>query len=208
MKKIFTKLYCLALVLGIFHSAIASADNTTFSNEKTSVACPTMDDVIFPDDVVISDNQLELSTLTSEVRPDSLILNYGFSHEEVFPIWDDLDNCENIAWSYQDLLLDIDGEAFKVIREWTVVDWFTTDYITKEQIILNLPEGESQEHCIGVITTSVDPWSCQITNINPEDFLAPGMNYENVSMTPDGSGSFGLGNHCFVIEATIASEEF
>jgi len=186
-------------VFGIFQAATAS--------DQSNSACPTLADVNFPDDVVISDDQLELNSLTSELRPDSLILNYGFTLDEVYPTWADPDDCQNVNWSYTDLNIDIDGESFKVLRTWYVLDWLTNEFLQEYQVILNLPNGESQEYCNGTINVAVSPWSCDAVGVNPEAFLVSGFDYENVSMTPDASTEFGLGNHCVVIEATLGNEE-
>ncbi len=202
MKKLFTKLFCLCIVFGVFHSA--NANNI----DRTNVVCPTISDANYPGDIVISDDALDFTTLTDELSPSNLVLNYGFTEAETMPTYPDPDNCNNLAQTYEDIVINIDGVSFKVLRNWTVIDWFTGDINEQYQILRNLVDADDQQYCVGTVTVPVGPWVCEINGVDPESFLASGFDYDNITMTPDPSTIFGIGIHNITVEATVGSENF
>ena len=195
MKRIFTKLFSLALLLGAFQSMAFSQ----------VVSCFTLQEVAFPENLVVNDDQLIFASLIDELSPDNLIANYGFTEEQVYPMWEDLEECESIGVAYEDILFNINDESFKIIRTWTVIDWETEDIREGYQIIKNLVSLESQSFCGDEITLSVSPWTCS-TTVNPEAFLQSGFNYENVSMNPPADTEFDLGVHNVTITAVLGGD--
>ena len=206
MKKIFTKLLTFALLFGFINSTTA---NTALLSSQGSTACPTLDDVMIPGTLNVTDSTIMFSTGIQELRPEDLMENYGFSEADVLPTWEDIDDCGSIVWTYEDIAINYDDTSFKIIRKWTVLDWLTAEYIQPNQIIkINLVVG-SQSYCLDSYTASVSPWTCTAPAIGAQAFLQPGFNYENLSMTTDPPVSeFELGVYDVLITGNLGTDTF
>ncbi len=65
--------------------------------------------------------------------PENLINNYGFEEVEVSPTWPI--ECDNIAMAYSDVVINSGANLKKIIRTFTVLDWFTGSFSEFVQVI-------------------------------------------------------------------------
>lgn len=127
----------------------------------------TINDVLFPDDIMITDVDADLEDLT----PENLQINYGFTYEEVYATT--ILDCDNIATTYSDILIPA-GWGGKILRDWTALDWLTAEIGTGYQIIKLYSTPNTALACIDNVTVNVDNGSVQLI---PEDVLE-GSNYD------------------------------
>ncbi len=203
MKNFFTKMVCAFLLCNFAVQVSAAIDFDL--NEKSLVVCPTIADINLPITIEISDDTVELATANTTLSPDSLVANFGFTTAEAFVTWDDPDQCNNLALTWADQNFDLGNGNFKIIREWTVVDWDLSETTNHFQIIRNT--FGSGNYCVGVVSISVNPWDCSAF-VNSTNALAPGFNYENLVMDPPEGTALEIGIFDVLISGTVAGEDF
>ncbi len=71
---------------------------------------------------------------SNEVQPDVLMEKYGFELAEVLPLWPA--ECETLTYVYNDITFNFGGR-WKILRNFTVLNWKTEETITYAQIIKN-----------------------------------------------------------------------
>lgn len=99
------------------------------------------DDLTFPlPEIFIPDFDIEPTTLS----PEELQENYGFEWTEVMPTWPD-DECLAVAAVYEDVVIDYEEGSYKILRTFTVVDWYAFE------------EDQSTWTFVQVIKTGIDP---------------------------------------------------
>jgi len=69
-------------------------------------------------------------------------------------------DCGNIDDTYTDVEFDECGNSFKVVRQWFVIDWCTTESFTDNQIIKILDQDGPVFECPEDITLSSQPYDC------------------------------------------------
>ncbi len=118
------------------------------------------DDIFFPTtilnvEVVINDAS-EVSTV---FEPDALLARPEFDNEDVYPTFS-VPGCSNIGFSYQDNVFVVDATQgwYKVLRQWTVIDWLTTDIYNGDQIIKNY--GQPDEYICDTLPRSAPVGDC------------------------------------------------
>lgn len=140
----------------------------------------TVNDIIFPADINITDADGEVENLSV----DNLQSFYNYTYEQVYPYT--VAECNNIVTAYQDQIINT-SEGYKIIRTFTSIDWLTTDIKTKVQIIKLFTSTNTSLSCIDLVTVSVDNGNVQLF---PEDLLA-GTNYDysTISLTIEVNGN-------------------
>ncbi len=113
---------------------------------EPSGPCETVE-LNFPDEVIeISAVGVTIDNFEHNLSPQELILNYGFTADQVDVTWTINDNCYAIASSYDDLVIwgmdENSTNAFKIIRTWTILDWISGDIWEFVQIIRNVVEPQ------------------------------------------------------------------
>lgn len=203
MKKLFTKIVCTLLLCNFAIQLSAASD--FHLNDKPCVVCPTLSDVNNPITIQLSNDTIALATASTTLSPDSLVANFGFTTAEAFVTWADPDDCNNLQHTWADQNFDLGNGNFKILREWTVLDWLANETTTHYQIIRNT-FGDGN-YCVGVVTVSVDPWTCT-SFVVAANSLAPGFNYENLVLDPPEGTALNLGITDINISGTVAGVDF
>jgi len=125
-----------------------------------------IDYVIFPEDITINDSDGTYENLSIE----NLQAVYNYSYEEVHPYT--VAECDALAYAYEDVVFPSDN-IIKVVRTFTVLDWFTSSIKTETQII-KIIKSNSTLSCLANLTINI---STGVVQVFPQDVLA-GDNYD------------------------------
>lgn len=202
MKNLFTKIVCLALMCNFTAEMTASNDfNSHYFAELA--ACPTLDDVVFPPDLALSDDTITIDNIN--LTPENLVANYGFSDAEANPTWEDPDECENLEYVYTDLVLTTVEANIKILRSWNVVDFLENGTTEFTQVIdINIPPDA---YCNQVVYADSDTGTCSAV-FSLDACLVPGFNYENLSSDPVDGTILDLGLTVVTISGTVEGNDF
>jgi hypothetical protein len=80
-----------------------------------------------------------------------------------------VDNCDLIGYAYEDLILPTCGGAFKVLRTWTIVDWYSGSIQECIQVIKVVDFTPPDLVCLNQLTAALD-FSGSLT-LYPEDLI-------------------------------------
>ncbi len=80
-----------------------------------------------------------------------------------------VDNCDLIGYAYEDQYLPLAGASFKVLRTWTVVDWFSGSVQECIQVINVLDITPPELICVSSLVASLD-FTGNLT-LYPDDFV-------------------------------------
>jgi hypothetical protein len=80
-----------------------------------------------------------------------------------------VDNCNQIGYAYEDLIIPTCGAGFKVLRTWTVVDWYSGSVQECIQVIKVVDVTPPTLVCVNQLSASLD-FSGNLTLL-PEDFV-------------------------------------
>lgn len=80
-----------------------------------------------------------------------------------------VDNCNLTAYAYEDLIIQTCGNGFKVLRTWTVVDWYSGSIQECIQVIKVQDVTPPNLVCVNQLNASLD-FSGNLT-LFPEDFI-------------------------------------
>lgn len=139
---------------------------TVVGNNDDCNGC-TVDDVFFPSDITITDENGVLGNLSIE----NLQSVYNYSYEQVYPFT--TAQCDNIAYAYEDQVFNtVDG--YKILRTFTALDWTTTSIKTKTQIIQLYTETNDVLACNGLVQINLENGNYQVL---PE-YVLEGGNYD------------------------------
>ena len=138
-------------------TATDESGNTASCSQNVTVARPTLDDVDFPQDF----NDIELPSLDC-TNPDTEPTNTGFPTIAGIEFMAN-DVCE-LQVVYTDLIIDICEGSYKVLRNWTVTENCTDEYVVVEQIITVMDKTEPVINCPDdfVAGTSFDACSADV----------------------------------------------
>jgi len=95
----------------------------------TSGGACTLDDVQFPP------QEISINTIPADVSPEGLIGVNGLLEEDVMPILPDYCDDSNMFWTYTDQVISA-SFGQKILRTFTVLDWYTSETSTFTQTIL------------------------------------------------------------------------
>jgi len=84
--------------------------------------------IIFPNDIDVFDD----NATTNNLSIDNLQALYGYTYEEVHPYT--VSDCPAIYYAFSDQIIVVDF-GYKVLRDWTAIDWITGDVVTQVQLI-------------------------------------------------------------------------
>ncbi len=76
----------------------------------------------------------------------------------------------NINWAYTDVLIEVCDGTYKVVREWTLLNWCTGQVIHYDQVIKVADNEGPQFTCPANLTVSTDPFACCAT-VNLPDVI-------------------------------------
>lgn len=94
------------------------------------------------DDVTYPLSLIELDAIgidPNELTPEQLNINFGFAVSDVEPTYTECWS-ENMYAIYTDLVFEVGDGIFKIIREWSILNWLTQDVIEYTQLIKNYSE--------------------------------------------------------------------
>lgn len=113
---------CIDIHTRIKYDVVDDSGNTAFCNQLITLILPELTDVIWPDSLI------DLSQGGPEdTHPD----NTGYPEPKQF-----LEGESNIITTYDDQVIDSGpGAPYKVLRNWTALDWCSGDIATFRQII-------------------------------------------------------------------------
>lgn len=156
----------------------------TVVGDGSSDGC-TVNDIIFPADINITDADGEIENLSV----DNLQSIYDYTYAQVYPYT--VAQCDDIAYAYEDQIFNT-PEGFKILRTFTAIDWLTTAIKTDVQIIKLYTETNTTLACTDQITISLDNGNVELL---VEDVLA-GSNYDysTISMTIEFNGTIVTNN--------------
>ncbi len=139
----------------------------------------TVNDIIFPADINITDADGVLANLTVE----NLQSFYNYTYEQANPYT--IASCNNIVIAYTDQVINT-SYGYKILRTFTSLDWLTTAIKTDVQVIKLYTSTNTSLSCIDNVTVNVDNGSVELF---PEDLLA-GTNYDysTISLTIEFNG--------------------
>ncbi|MFT6333424.1 MAG: hypothetical protein ACJATI_000151 [Halioglobus sp.] len=132
----------------------------------------TLNYIIFPADINITDASGELENLSVE----NLQSIYNYTYAQVHPYT--VSQCEDIAYAYEDLILNT-VNGYKVLRTFTALDWLTNSVITKVQVIKLFTSTSNVLACNDLVNVNLVNGSAQLF---PEDLLEGG-NYNFATIT-------------------------
>ena len=70
-------------------------------------------------------------------------------------------SCKNVQYTYKDTFIPICGNGFKILREWSLLDWCTGNVLKHHQIIKLVDDRGPVVTCpIDTIIVSTNPWNC------------------------------------------------
>ena len=95
--------------------------------------------VEWPCDITIEDSSVE----PLDMRPTQLRLNPNIDQRNRAPAFVNVaPDCHLVAQSFSDQVFDLGADGFKILREWTVIDWISGESATYTQILENTaPQG-------------------------------------------------------------------
>lgn len=97
----------------------------------TNIAWPTMDLTVFVDDVTSTN-------ISTKMSPGALVQINGVDSTDVYPQILLDEGCNDlIGEAYQDIVFELGDGNFKIIRTWTLLDWYTLQVFSFEQTIVN-----------------------------------------------------------------------
>jgi len=98
------------------------------------IICNGLDSVTFPEDIDLSVVDIDITNFQSELAPETLVQNYGFTQEETNPSTPPETHCGNLYMVYTDEVFELDDDSFKILRTWVVLDWYLL-----ETVVLDIP---------------------------------------------------------------------
>ncbi|MBK8514946.1 MAG: hypothetical protein IPL55_01250 [Saprospiraceae bacterium] len=75
-----------------------------------------------------------------------------------FPI---IGNCSNLQFNMTDVRFDLCGKTFKIARSWFVIDWCTSESITRNQIIMIKDSKGPQMMCLDTLRLEAGAYFCK-----------------------------------------------
>ena len=76
-------------------------------------------------------------------------------------------SCRNIQFTYKDIFIPLCGNGFKILREWSILNWCTGEVVKYHQVIKMVDDRGPVATCpTDDIIVDTDPWSCTGT-LNP-----------------------------------------
>lgn len=78
---------------------------------------------------------------------------------------DNVNLCENISFTYTDVVINLCGRSMKIIREWVIVDW-CTDEIRRIDQLIKIEDDSPPDilEKIDSVYINMDPFSCSVSN--------------------------------------------
>ena len=103
---------------------ILENDDPCYSNTEDNIQWPLAEIII---------NQPGLTS--QDVGPDNLVTNFGFAEADAFPTYVNTSCVDGFAQTYADVVINSGPDAFKIVRTWTVLDWYTANIYQYNQIL-------------------------------------------------------------------------
>jgi len=131
------------------------------------------DTLITEDDALYDTRRMRLScdfvvdTAGNVINVGSTIFNAdGSPSPETTGFPSDI-SCRNIQFAYKDVFIPICGSGFKILREWSLLDWCSGNVIKYHQVIKLVDDRGPIVTCpTDDIIVNTDPWACTGT-LNP-----------------------------------------
>lgn len=134
-------------------TAVDQSDNTSGCVQTILLLPLALTDVVLPQNYDGNDNPA-LSCDGGWIALDNGYPSPETTGSPSFPA------CGNIATNYADVEFEECGAGFKVLRQWTIVDWCTATTINHNQIIKILDIEGPQFDCPDDLTISTQAYSC------------------------------------------------
>ena len=147
----------------------------------------TEDDIIFPPTfLTVPVTITNPNEVNNAFAPDALSQLSGIEEADVFPTYT-MTGCSNLAQAYNDVIIEETGGApfsYKIIREWTVIDWLTGNTYTSVQIIRNY--GDEAEYICDTLPRSAPEGDCDSGHTLEDDVEWPNdIAISDHRLTPD-----------------------
>ncbi len=104
--------------------------------------------------------------------------------------------CDNINVSYSDTRLDVcntsggeAGNCFKIIRQWTLLDWCTGEVLNHNQVIKVDDDKAPQINGVNDLTISTDIWGCEAEWFATQPWLTDNCNSAPLEYRVEVSGA-------------------
>jgi hypothetical protein len=132
----------------------------------------TIEDIIFPSDINITDADGKVENLSIENLQS--IYNYTYTHVHPYTVY----QCEDIVYASEDQIFNT-VNGYKILRTFTALDWLTNSVITKVQIIKLYTSTSNVLVCNDLVNVNLVNGSAQLF---PQDLLE-GANYNFATIT-------------------------
>jgi HYR domain/Secretion system C-terminal sorting domain/Cohesin domain len=185
------------------YTAVDNSGNTSTCDQIINVTRPSLSQVDFP----LNYDDLQLDALDCD-NPNTNPSNTGEPTIDGYSI----DNVCDFAISYVDQEFDICQNSYKILREWTVNDWCTSQNISQTQIIKVLDKTAPNLTCPADIELSTENDDCFGSVIVPSPNVSDDCSSSN-NIVVEFSASAGdvsgnllynlpIGNHTLTYTAT------
>jgi len=146
-------------------TAVDASGNTSTCEQTIGLLRPTLADVSLPPDYDGFDAP-GFNCTAAYPTPDWIEGQglQGYPHVFGFP-----SGC-NINWEYHDWKIEICDGTYKIRREWTIIDWCTSNFIFLNQLIKVEDKQGPVMSCPPNTTVSVNPFQC-CGNIDLPDLI-------------------------------------
>jgi hypothetical protein len=146
-------------------TAVDESGNSSTCIQQISLLRPTLNDLVLPPDYDGIDAPY-FECASAYPTPD-WIESQGL---QGYPYVFGLPSGCSINWAYDDVLIEVCDGTYKIVREWTIVDWCTGIPFQHYQIIKVADEVGPTFDCPANLTVSTDPFACCAT-INLPDVI-------------------------------------
>lgn len=150
--------------------------NKSSCTQTISVTRPTIEDVSFPENYDDVDNP------AFECGDVDKLLPNGAPHPDVTGYPEGV-GCPNIMYFYEDIIFNICGNANKVLRQWTVIDWCTGRDTVGVQVIKihdTTPPLVPNPNLDSMVVSTTDPGLCTGTWKVPDPLVVECSDWDYV----------------------------
>ncbi len=181
-------------IVRVWQAADAFGNTSTCTQTVTLVA-PTMTELVKPTDVTLECNGQTPEELTIEETGSPSLGCYQMTEES-------MSYCD-FSYMYEDTVIPTCGEGFKIIREWTLMNWCTgqTEEFTQ---IIKVEDTEGPAISQGDITVSTSTYDCSanvsLSDLNIEDTCS-GISAVTASYTQNG-GAYQSNGGIVIVDLT------
>ncbi|NNK90115.1 MAG: T9SS type A sorting domain-containing protein, partial [Saprospiraceae bacterium] len=93
-------------------------------------------------EINLNETNVNTNSISSQFSPENLVLNYGFTEAETSPTYINTTCVDGFLYTFADLVIPVNGVYFKIVRTFTVLDWYTGNVYDFVQLIRNIDQED------------------------------------------------------------------